>query len=132
MAAEFSRTIAANSGEMPPLLDAIEAWLDDNGAPMAETARIMIAFDEIVSNIVNYGGGSIDISISIADGVLRATVSDDGPPFDPLGRPAPDTDADIDDRAVGGLGIHLIREMMDDVAYAYENGRNRLTFRKTF
>lgn len=132
MAAEFARSIPADAGRLPPLLDAIEAWLGDNGVPMAKLAPVMVAFDEILSNVVNYGGGALDVAITIGDGAMQATVSDDGPFFDPLARPAPDTDAGIDDRAIGGLGIHLVREMMDDVAYAYENGRNRLTFRKTF
>lgn len=132
MTADFARSIAADAARLPALLDAIEAWLGDNGVPMAARAPVMVAFDEIVSNVVNHGGGALDVAITIGDGAMRATVSDDGPFFDPLARPAPDTDAGIDDRAIGGLGIHLVREMMDDVAYTYENGRNRLTFRKTF
>ncbi|KRB82269.1 anti-sigma regulatory factor [Sphingomonas sp. Root710] len=132
MAADFARSMAADAARLPALLDAIEAWLGDNGVPMAKLAPVMIAFDEILSNIVNYGGGTLDVAITLDDGAMQATVADDGPRFDPLARPAPDTDATIDDRAIGGLGIHLVREMMDEVAYAYENGRNRLTFRKTF
>ena len=131
MSAEFARTLAAATSELPPLLDAIEAWLDEAGVPMVEIARLMIAFDEILSNIAKYGGGTIDLALTVADGRFTAVIADDGPPFDPLARKAPDVDLDIDDRAIGGLGIHLVREMMDEVAYAYENGRNRLTFHKT-
>lgn len=132
MAADFTRSIAADIDRLPALLDSIESWLGDNGVPTAEAVRIMIAFDEILSNIVDHGGGAIDVAIGIADAAMHATISDDGPPFDPLARAAPDTDAGLDDRAIGGLGIHLVRTMMDDVAYGYRNGRNRLTFRKTF
>lgn len=132
MSAEFSRSISADGDRLPELFDAIESWLGDNGVPMADAASIMIAFDEIVSNIVNHGGGAIDIAITIGDAAMRATVSDDGPPFDPLARPAPDTDAGVDERAIGGLGIHLVREMMDEVGYVYRQGRNNLTFCKTF
>ena len=132
MAVEFARSIPADGGRLPELLDAIERWLGNHGVPMAQAASIMIAFDELLSNVVNHGGGAIEVSIGIADAAIQATVSDDGPRFDPLKRPAPDTDADIDERAIGGLGIHLVREMMDEVAYAYRQGRNELTFRKTF
>lgn len=133
MPADFSRSIVADADRLPALLDTIETWLGGNGVPMEKAAPVMVALDEILSNVANYGGGgTIDVALSVANGAMRATISDDAPPFDPLARPAPDTDAGIDDRAIGGLGIHLVREMMDDVAYAYENGRNRLTFRKTF
>lgn len=132
MAVEFARSIPADGDRLPDLLDAIERWLGDHGVPMAQAASIMIAFDEILSNIVDHGRGTIDVAIGITDTVMHATVSDDGPRFDPLARAAPDTDAGLDDRAIGGLGIHLVRTMMDDVAYHYRNGRNRLTFHKTF
>lgn len=132
MTAEFTRSVAAEIGELPDLLDAIEAWLGEAGMPPADAARIMIAFDELLSNIANYGGGSIIVRIRLDAGVMCATIADDGPPFDPLALPAPDTGAGIDERAIGGLGIHLVREMMDEVSYAYEDGRNRLTFRKTY
>ncbi len=132
MNAEFARSAPAEADRLPAMLDAIEIWLADAGVPMDQTARLMIAFDELLSNIVNHGGGTIDLRISLAGPVLVATIADDGPPFDPLARAAPDTDLGIDERAVGGLGIHLVREMMDEVSYARENGRNLLKLTKTF
>jgi len=132
MPAEFSRSIDAASGQVPALLEAIEAWLQANAVASAESARLMIAFDEILSNIAKYGGGQIEIELSLGSDSLSATILDDGPAFDPLGRPDPDTSLGIEDRTVGGLGIYLVREMMDEVSYSYGDGRNRLTFRKTF
>jgi serine/threonine-protein kinase RsbW len=132
MDAEFARTGPAEAGRLPALLDAIEIWLTDSGVPMEQVARMMIAFDELLSNIVNHGGGTIELRIKLTDGALAATIADDGPPFDPLAREAPDTDLGIDERAIGGLGIHLVREMMDELVYARENGRNLLKLTKTF
>ncbi len=132
MSVEFTRSLPAAIEQLPGLLDAIQAWLEEAGVSGGDIARLMIAFDEILSNIAKYGGGRIDLAITIADGMFRATIADDGPPFDPLARPAPDTDLDIDERSIGGLGIHLVREMMDEVVYTYENGQNRLIFSKTF
>jgi serine/threonine-protein kinase RsbW len=131
MSAEFARTLPAAVDQLPGLLDAVESWLDRAGVPAAQIGPLMIAFDEILSNIAKYGGGTIDLAITIAGGRFSATIADDGPPFDPLARPAPDVDLDIDEREIGGLGIHLVREMMDAVTYSYENGQNRLTFSKT-
>lgn len=132
MTADFSRTLSADDAALPALFDAIETWLHEAGAPARDIPRLMIVFDELLSNILRHGGGTIDVTISLADGAIRAAITDDGPPFNPLARAAPDIDLDIDDRAIGGLGIHLVREMMDEVGYAYHDGRNRLTIAKTF
>ena len=131
MDAEFTRTVPADAERLPPLLDAIEIWLADSAVPLEHIARLMVAFDELLSNIVNHGGGMIELSISLANGSLVATIADDGPPFDPLARTTPDLDLGIDQREVGGLGIHLVREMMDGLAYSYENSRNLLKLTKT-
>lgn len=130
--ASFTHRQPAAEVDLPALIDAIERWLDQEGVPHGAVARLMIAFDEVLSNITHYGGGTIDLTVTIDAGIVTAVVVDDGPPFDPLARPAPDTGLGIDERAIGGLGIHLVREMMDDVRYAYDQGRNRLTFSKTF
>jgi anti-sigma regulatory factor (Ser/Thr protein kinase) len=60
---------------------------------------------------------------------LIADVSDGGAPFDPLAQPAPDIHAPIEERKVGGLGIHLLRTLMDAVEYRRADGRNHLSFR---
>jgi len=132
MAASFARSLPADEAALPDLIEAIEAWLETRDVPPAEIARLMIAFDELLSNILHHGGGTIDIAVGIEDGTLSATIVDDGPRFDPLSVPDPDTSLDIDERPVGGLGIHLVRELMDEVRYSHGEGRNKLTFRKTF
>nr|WP_047165894.1 ATP-binding protein [Sphingomonas sp. Y57] len=132
MAARFERSLVAGAPGLAALIAEIEAWLDAAGVPAAQVARMMIAFDEVLSNITKHGGGTLSVGIAIDDRRLTATIEDDGPPFDPLARGAPDTDLGIDDRAIGGLGIHLVRELMDDVAYVREQDRNRLIFSKTF
>lgn len=131
MNAEFARTEPVDPARLPALLDAIERWLTDSRVPAAQIARLMVAFDELLSNIVNYGKGTIELHFTLADGVLLASIADDGPPFDPLARTTPDVDLGIDDRAIGGLGIHLVREMMDTLSYKHENGRNLLKLTKT-
>jgi anti-anti-sigma factor len=55
---------------------------------------------------------------------LRVTITDDGPPFDPLAYADPDTELSVEEREIGGLGIHLVRQMMDEVSYRYEGDRN--------
>jgi serine/threonine-protein kinase RsbW len=130
MTADFARSFPAASAELPGLIAAIEAWLEQSGVQADQNARLMVAFDEILSNIARYGSGVIDIAIRIDSGRLNTVITDCGPPFDPLARPAPDTDLGIDERGIGGLGIHLVRKMFDDVRYAYVDGENRLSFGK--
>jgi serine/threonine-protein kinase RsbW/sigma-B regulation protein RsbU (phosphoserine phosphatase) len=89
--------------------------------------------DEVLTNTVSYGfpqGGrhSIAVRIEHRTGTLTATVSDDGAPFDPLAQPIPDVHAPITERRVGGLGIHLLRTLMDSVEYRRRGDRNELTF----
>jgi serine/threonine-protein kinase RsbW len=98
-------------------------------------AQLMIAFDEIISNGINHGGEgrspTIEIRLVVEDEGVSGEVADDGKPFDPLAAPKPDTTLPVEQRPIGGLGIHLVRELMDDVSYLRDGGRNRLRFSKT-
>jgi anti-sigma regulatory factor (Ser/Thr protein kinase) len=97
---------------------------------------INVSLDEVLTNIISYGyddGAEHSIAIRVAletDGQVTIEVADDGKPFNPLETPEPDTDADIDDRPIGGLGIHLVLKLMDEVAYRRENDRNILTLKR--
>ena len=61
---------------------------------------------------------------------VKITFADSGIPFDPLNAPPPDVNLPAEERPIGGLGIFLVRELMDDVSYRYENGKNTLAFEK--
>jgi anti-sigma regulatory factor (Ser/Thr protein kinase) len=94
-----------------------------------------VALDEVLANIVGHayaGGpsGAIELEFHMQAGVLRLTVLDDGAPFDPLGAPPPDLSAPLARRAPGGLGIALVRALMDSVAYERRGGRNRLVLER--
>jgi len=65
----------------------------------------------------------------LGDKELIATVSDDGKAFNPLEQSPPDIHAPLEDRKIGGLGIHLLRTLMEKVEYRRDDGRNHLTFR---
>src|SRR4029077_18861751 len=93
-----------------------------------------LALDETLTNAVSYafsegGRHSIAVRIEHRDGYLTAIVSDDGAPFDPLSQAAPDVHAPIEQRKIGGLGIHLVRTLMETVEYRRRGDRNELTFR---
>ena len=87
-----------------------------------------ILLDEVVSNIVRCSGATgFDVELDRGGDGLKMTFSDDGKAFNPLEVPPPDVNASIEDRQVGGLGMHLVRKMSKSVNYRREDGRNVLT-----
>lgn len=107
-----------------------------HGVPQEALFVINLSLDEVVTNIVTHspksppGAKEILIRLSTADGKVSAEVEDDGGAFNPLNLPAPDIEAPLHDRSPGGLGIHLVRSLMDHVDYRRIGRRNRFTMTK--
>lgn len=97
-----------------------------------DQARILIVLEELVTNIVKYGyvnrqGGYAEVALELDDTRLTMEIVDNADPFDPFkDAPAPDFDTAVEDREVGGLGIHIVRALTDEVHYARTEGRNVL------
>ncbi|MCD6205001.1 MAG: ATP-binding protein [Candidatus Marinimicrobia bacterium] len=94
-----------------------------------------LAIDEILTNIISYGytdqnDHNIDIPYSLEKNQLKLKITDDGNPFDPTQAPKPDLKSDLEHRKIGGLGIYLIKNMMNDIKYSSENGKNTLVLTK--
>jgi serine/threonine-protein kinase RsbW len=118
-------------GEIARLSKMIEAFGDEHHLPPAAIYHITLAFDEYLTNIILYGftdGGlhRITTSIELDGDTLAAEIVDDGIEFDPLSRAVPDTTQPLEERKIGGLGIHFIRTFMDHVEYSRANGQNHL------
>lgn len=112
-----------------------EAWLETHHPSARAMYLVPLAIEEIVTNCIQYGyddGGdhTIVITLSIADRILTMTVVDDGHEFDPLANAAPDLSLDVENRPIGGLGIHLLRNLTDRMTYERRDGLNRLTLIK--
>lgn len=132
----FSRTLENGRDGFAALLDAIEGFLLEQYIPDKIAQRVIISCDEVISNILNHAdtGGIPDVSVKVATTPENISIEiiDNGPEFDPLSVPPPDTDLPLEDRKVGGLGIYLVRELMDHVTYSRKNSENRLQFNKNF
>ena len=94
-----------------------------------------LALEEVFSNVLSYGvnnqpGHLIKIVIAAAPDALTIRVEDDGKPFNPLESKAPDLEYDLENCAPGGLGIHLIKHLMDDIRYKRHQNRNVLVMKK--
>ena len=106
----------------------VEEHLDQFDVPMKLSAKLMIAVDEIYSNIVRYSGASeAQIRLTKETDTVRLIFRDNGKPYDPMDAKEPDITASAEDRAIGGLGIFMVRKMMDHVEYMYKDGQNVLT-----
>lgn len=134
MEPDFSHTLSGGRAGFPALMDALEAFLSARAAPEPDAGALMVAVDEVVSNILTHGGEALSVQVAAGADGRRAWVEivDDGPPFDPTAAAAPDTALPVEDRDIGGLGIHLVRKLSDEVAYERRADRNRLRFSKTF
>lgn len=140
MTAATQMALAADLSELTRLADRIEEFCAANEVPPAVAYQLTLAADELITNVISYGfpdgAPGLPISVSLSAGApgraeVSVVISDDGPAFDPFAEaPPPVLEGDIDDRPIGGLGVHLVRTMMDDVSYAREAGRNVVTLRK--
>ena len=104
--------------------------------PDEATFKVKLVLEEILMNVISYGGDSshkprITLHLSQQNDLLSMEISDDGIAYDPLTAPPPDLESDLDDRPIGGLGVHLVRELMDSVSYRFKDGRNHLLVTKT-
>lgn len=119
--------------ELQRLAAAVERLAEEDGWPETLAFKVSLILEELALNVIRYGHDQeglheVDIRIfSGADG-LTIEMADDGRPFNPLAdAPAPDVDASVEDRRVGGLGIHLSRSMTTEMRYRREDGKNCLT-----
>ncbi|MBV8739959.1 MAG: ATP-binding protein [Alphaproteobacteria bacterium] len=98
-----------------------------------DRGRVLVILDELFSNIVRHGydangpSGTVEIVLALEDGKLRIELIDDGRPFDPLSAPPPNLDVPPAQRPVGGLGIHIIRNLVGEAHYARKGRYNCLT-----
>ena len=118
-----------------PAHAAATTWLEANRVPAAAAVLANLAIEELVTNCIKYGYSDssehfIDVAMRVTDGQLIMHVTDDGRPFNPLEAPAPDLSLPLDERPIGGLGLHLLRTMSDSMTYERRGNLNCLTLVK--
>jgi len=109
----------------------LQSCLDTASCSEKARAALMVAMDEIASNIVNYSGASgFDLSVSSSDDSVRVVFSDNGKAFDPMEKGDPDISLPAEERQIGGLGLFMVKRMMDETHYVRQGFRNVLTIVK--
>ena len=128
----------------PPRLSAlrnlsqmVEAFGATNGLPEAKIYMLNLVLDELVANSVNYGldrvaEPRIEITLWVSGTLLVMTIRDNGHRFDPTESARPDLSSPLAERAVGGLGLHLVKRFADRVTYQFTEGRNQLTLEHNY
>jgi len=135
MTAELVLSIKNEPAETERLTARVTEFGARHALPDRIVSHVNLALDEAITNIVFYAYDDADdheigVRISLAQGMLTAELVDDGRAFDPLQVVAPDLAAPLEERAVGGLGVHLMRHLVDDIQYRRDGGRNHLVFTK--
>jgi serine/threonine-protein kinase RsbW len=135
MVSRVERSFPRTAACLPDIFAFMNTFFD--GAGVGEPARFpaQFAVEELFTNLVKYSrGGTKDISIELArdDGKLIVSLTDfDVEPFDIRDMPDAKIDLELKDRKPGGLGIHLVKRLVDQIDYRYADGRSTTTFSKT-
>lgn len=131
MGSSFSTSLAAGGDAVAQLNAAFATFAEAHAVPAAVRRSMAIALDELLTNTVSYGlpreGREVTLEVELRPDRLIVTVSDNCEPFDPVGRSAPDTTSPLNERPMGGLGVHLVRQLVEDVSYRRRGDRNEVT-----
>lgn len=128
-------TIANRLGEVERLANALETFGAAHGLHEDVVFAFNLALDEVLTNTISYGyddvgAHEIHVRLRVRAGLVQAEVEDDGRAFNPLDVPPPDLDLPLEERPIGGLGVHIVRSFMDEVEYRRDGTRNILILRK--
>ena len=127
---------AASAENLPKVQSFVDTLLEENGCPFKVQMQIDIAVEEVFVNIANYaypnGSGTAGIAADVTPDHAELTFTDSGIPYDPLAKQDPDITLSAEERQIGGLGIFMTKNLMDELSYQYKDGKNILIMKKSF
>jgi anti-sigma regulatory factor (Ser/Thr protein kinase) len=133
-AGKVSIAIGNTIGEMAKVVDLVDRFGAAHHIPQAVSNDLNLCLDELLNNTISYGYDdrdrhSIVVTLSLADGRLIAEIQDDGKPFDPR-KATPVPKGALQSRKIGGLGLHFVETLMDEVGYVRAGRQNVVTIAK--
>lgn len=129
-------TLSATVENIETVTEFVNAQLELLDCPIKAQMQIDIAIDELFGNIAHYayntevGSATVRVEVSEAPLAVIITFIDNGVPYDPLGKDDPDITLSAEEREIGGLGIYMVKQSMDEITYEYKDGQNILKIKK--
>lgn len=129
-------TIPATVENIEKVTEFVNSQLEEINCPIKAKMQIDIAIDELFGNIAHYaynpetGPATVRVEVTEAPISVIVTFIDHGIPYDPLKKDDPDVTLSSEERAIGGLGIFMVKKTMDEITYEYKDGQNILSIRK--
>ena len=129
--------ITATVENIDTVTDFVNELLEALDCPMKAQMQIDIAIDELFGNIAHYAYnpevGDATVRVEVIESPLAVVITfiDKGVPYDPLAKADPDTTLSAEERAIGGLGIFMVKKTMDEITYEYKDGQNILAIKKS-
>ncbi len=122
-------SVANRFEEIDSVNEFFEAFAAEHGLPEKVRRSMKLVFDDLLNNVISYayddeGEHRIDVHVELSSDRVAVRISDDGHPFNPFGQSAPDTAITLGAREIGGLGIHLVQNLMDEVSYTRRTDQN--------
>ena len=129
MSMKLSLTVENKIEELGRITAAVDELAESEDWSPTLTFRVNLVLEEFGINVIKYahkeGDHDFEITLFSEPETLTIEITDDGVPFNPLeDKPTPDTSAPMDERPIGGLGLHLVRSMTEEIRYERENSRN--------
>lgn len=126
-------TVDATIDNVQTITDFVDERLEEMNCPVKAQMQIDIVIDELCSNVARYAysdrTGKVTVSVDTVDKPMKVwlTFTDEGVPYDPLAKEDPDITLSAEERKLGGLGIYMVKKMMDEFRYEYKDGKNIVT-----
>jgi serine/threonine-protein kinase RsbW len=132
MTSELFLSIKNNVSALCELMQEVNTFMESSALPARTVYLVNLALEEVLTNVLKYAFDDdreheITVSVALRSSEIWIECQDDGKPFDPLAAPDPEMKDCISDCTEGGLGIHLVRKMVDSIAYQRDDCRNILT-----
>lgn len=123
--------IPPTEGGLEEIRQHLLAWLEQAALPSRVSYIAELTYEEIMTNIIKYGGGEIadvdaSCEVEVTPGFLHMVFNNTGYPFDPTTVKEPDLTLPVEERPIGGLGLHLLRKLCKKIVYRFDNGHNIL------
>ena len=125
----FRMSVGAHPGAVGEVHATFARFAEAHGLPAEVRRSLSVALDELLANALSHGRTgrdpcSVMVEVELDQQRVTVTLTDDGEPFDPFRQDAPDTTLSVEERPMGGLGIHLVGQLMDQVSYQRREGHN--------